>query len=61
VGPLLLQDGHQDKVQLVEQGAFGAATIVVIRELEDEVDDEVANAWNCQLDLSRRRNAYCLP
>ena len=47
MGPLLLQDGHQDKVQLVEQGAFGAAAIVIVGQLDDEVDNEIADTWGC--------------
>jgi hypothetical protein len=48
VGPLLLQNGDEDEVELVEKGALGAAAFVVVRELDDEVDDEVADTWSCQ-------------
>jgi hypothetical protein len=44
VGPLLLQDRDEDEVELVEEGALGAAAIVVVGELDDEVDDKVSNA-----------------
>jgi hypothetical protein len=45
VRPFLLEDGDEDEVEFVQQGAVGAAAIVVVRELDDEVDDEVADAW----------------
>jgi hypothetical protein len=44
VRPFLLENRHEDEVQLVEEGAVGAAAVVVVRELDDEVDDKVANA-----------------
>jgi hypothetical protein len=40
----LLEDGHEDQVQLIEEGAVGAAAVIVVGELEDEVDDKVADA-----------------
>jgi hypothetical protein len=30
VGPFLLQDRDKDEVELVEQGAFGTAAVVVV-------------------------------
>lgn len=49
--PLLLQYGDEDEIELVQQGAFGAAAIVIVGELDDEVDDEVANAYKRQRSL----------
>jgi hypothetical protein len=43
VGPLLLQDRDEDEVELVQEGALGAAGVVVVGELDDEVDDEVSD------------------
>jgi hypothetical protein len=45
VRPFLLEDRDEDEVELVQQGAVGAAAVVVVGELDDEVDDEVADAW----------------
>lgn len=44
MGPLLLQNRHEDQIELVEECAVGAAAVVVVRELDDEVDDEIADA-----------------
>jgi hypothetical protein len=44
VGPFLLEDRDEDEVELVQQGAVGAAAVVVVGELDDEVYDEVADA-----------------
>ena len=43
--PLLLQDGDQDEVELVEQGAVGPEALLGARGLDDEVDDEVADSY----------------
>jgi hypothetical protein len=45
VRPFLLEDRDEDEVELVQQSAVGAAAVVVVGELDDEVDDEVADAW----------------
>jgi hypothetical protein len=45
VRPFLLEDGDEDEVQLVQQGTLGAQALFGAGELDDEVDDEVANAW----------------
>jgi hypothetical protein len=48
VGPFLLQDGYEDEVEFVEEGALGAAAIVVVGKLNNEVDDKVPDTWSCQ-------------
>lgn len=48
MGPFLLQNRNEDEVELVEEGALGAAGVVVIGELDNEVDNKVADAWCCQ-------------
>ena len=45
MGPLLLQDGDEDEVELVEEGTLGAAGIVVVGELDNKVDDKVTDAY----------------
>jgi hypothetical protein len=50
VWPLLLQDGDEDEVELIEEGALGAAAVVVVGELDDEVDDEVSDTWKVSSD-----------
>jgi hypothetical protein len=45
VRPFLLKDGDEDEVQLVEEGALGAAAVIAVRQLDNEVDDKVADAW----------------
>jgi hypothetical protein len=44
VRPFLLEDGDKHEIQLVQKGAVGAAAVVVVRELNDEVYDEVPNS-----------------
>jgi hypothetical protein len=48
VGPFLLEDRHKHEIQLVQEGAVGAATIVVVGELDDEVYNKVANTCRSQ-------------
>ncbi|MBE7179919.1 MAG: hypothetical protein INR71_01720 [Terriglobus roseus] len=43
--PLLLEDGDEDEVELVEEGALLPEALFGLRRLDDEVDDEVADAW----------------
>lgn len=45
MGPFLLQNRDEDEVELVEEGALGAASVVVVGELNNKVDNEVADAW----------------
>ena len=49
VWPLLLEDRNEDEVQLVQEGTVGAAAVVVVRELDDEVYDKVPDTWSGQL------------
>ena len=42
--PFLLEHGYEDEVQLVQERAIGAAAVVVVGELDDEVYDKVADA-----------------
>ena len=44
VRPFLLQDRHQDKVQLVEKGTLGLEGLLGARACEDVLDDEVPDA-----------------
>lgn len=53
VGPFLLEDGYEDEVQLVEEGAVGAAAVVVVRELDDEVYDEIPDTCEGQREGGR--------
>lgn len=41
--PVLLEDGDEDEVELVEQGPLFLHCLFGTRNLEDELDDEVAN------------------
>lgn len=43
--PFLLQDGDEHEIQLVEEGPVCLEGLLGVRSLDDEVDDEVANAW----------------
>lgn len=45
MGPFLLQNRNEDEIELVEEGALGAAGVVIVGELNNEVDNEVADAW----------------
>lgn len=44
VRPFLFQDGHKDEVELVEECAVGVEALFIVRQLDDEACDEVANA-----------------
>lgn len=44
MGPLLLEDGDEHKIQLVEEGPVCLEGLLGVGGLDDEVDDEVANA-----------------
>lgn len=41
--PLLLEDGDEDQVELVDQSSFLAQALVRARHLDDELDDEVTD------------------
>lgn len=43
VGPLLLEDGDENKIKLVEQDTVGLEKLFGTRTLEDILDDKVAN------------------
>ena len=45
MGPLLLQNRNQDKVQFVQESAFGFELLLRARVFDDEVDDEVSNSY----------------
>jgi hypothetical protein len=45
VRPFLLEDRDEDEVQLVEEGALGAAAIIAVRQLDNKIDNKVADAW----------------
>lgn len=47
MGPLLLEDGDENEVELIQKGAIGASSVVVVGELDDEIDNEVANTCRC--------------
>jgi hypothetical protein len=49
VWPFLLKNRNENKVQLIEERAIDLGAVFVVRLLEDEVDDEIADAWGCQL------------
>ena len=42
--PFLLENRNEDKVQLVEEGAVDLGAVFVVRQLDDEIDHEVADA-----------------
>ena len=44
VRPLLLQNGDQDQIQLVDQRAFGSKFLLGARIFDDEIDDEISNS-----------------
>lgn len=45
VGPLLLQNGNEDQVELVQKGAFGAQLLFRVGVFDDEIDDEIADPF----------------
>lgn len=45
VRPLLLEDGNEDEVKLVEQSLLLTQRLFGARALDDEVDNEVSNSW----------------
>jgi hypothetical protein len=49
VGPFLLQHGDQNKVELVEKRTVYLCPVFVVRKLDDEIDDKVADACQRQL------------
>ena len=59
--PLLLQDGDEDEVEFVQEGALGAAAVFVVGQLDDKVDDEISDAWLSQSATFGRRNIYAIP
>lgn len=46
VRPFLLEDGHEDEVQLVEKGSLCLERLFRARGLDNEVDDKVADTWS---------------
>lgn len=44
VRPLLLQDGNQDEVKLVEEGFLRSQRLFAVGALDDELNNEVSNA-----------------
>jgi hypothetical protein len=49
VRPLLLEDGNEDEVKLVEQGLLLAQRLFGARALDDELDDEVSDSYTKRL------------
>lgn len=45
VWPLLLQNRDQDQVQFVQESTFAAEFLLGAGILDDEIDDEVADAY----------------
>ena len=48
VRPLLLKDRDENKVQLIQEGTIDSAATFVVRELDDEVDDEIPDTCPLQ-------------
>lgn len=45
MGPFLFKDGHEDEVELVEERSLGFDAILCARGLDNEVNDEISNAY----------------
>ena len=46
MGPFLFEYRHQHKVQLVQERSLGLEASFGLGVLDDETDNEVANAWS---------------
>ena len=59
VRPFLLQDGHEDQVELVEERLLRAEGLFGARALNDELDDEVTDS--CQVLAQRDGDGSAAP
>ncbi len=44
MGPFLFEDGNEDEVEFIQEGALTLEALFRARCLNDEIDNEVANA-----------------
>ena len=44
MGPFLFQHGHQDEVELVQQGALRAKALIRVSDLDDDIHHKVSDA-----------------
>jgi hypothetical protein len=42
--PFLLQDGNQNKIELIQEGALRAKALIRVGDLDNDVNDEIPDA-----------------
>lgn len=47
MGPFLLENRDENEIEFVQKRAIGAAGVIVVGELNNKVDDEVADTFRC--------------